>query len=101
MRTRYRRRRDRLVAMLAERAPAVTPVGISAGLRVLLQLPRGAPSAEELARRAGNRSVELFPVGRYHHDGRAVRDGVVAGYAALPEHDFEAGIAALGDLLAV
>jgi GntR family transcriptional regulator/MocR family aminotransferase len=101
MRTRYRRRRDRLVAMLAERAPAVTPVGISAGLRVLLQLPRGALPAEELARRAAARSVELFPVGRYHHDGRAVRDGVVAGYAALPEHDFEAGIAALGDLLTV
>jgi GntR family transcriptional regulator / MocR family aminotransferase len=101
MRTRYRRRRDRLVAMLAERAPAVAPVGISAGLRVLLQLPRGAPPATELARRASERSVQLFPIGPYHHDGRPVRDGIVAGYAALPEHDFEAGIAALGDLLAV
>jgi GntR family transcriptional regulator / MocR family aminotransferase len=101
MRTRYRRRRDRLVAVLAERAPAVAPVGISAGLRVLLQLPRGAPPATELARRAAERSVGLFPVGPYHHDGRPVRDGIVAGYAALPEHDFEAGLTALGDLLAV
>ena len=47
MRARYRSRRDRLVAMLAERAPALAPIGISAGLGVLLELPepvRPAPS---------------------------------------------------------
>ena len=49
MRARYRARRDRLLAMLAERAPTATPVGISAGLRVLLELPAEAP----LRRRAG------------------------------------------------
>ncbi len=99
MRTRYRARRDRLVAMLAARAPAVTPVGISAGLRVLLELPPAGPSGRDLHARARERSIELFPVGPYHHDGRAARDGVVAGYAALPEHAFDAGLSALGDLL--
>ena len=43
------------------------------------------------------RSVLTCP---YHHDGRATRDGVVVGYAALPEHAFDAGLLALGDLLA-
>jgi GntR family transcriptional regulator/MocR family aminotransferase len=86
--------------MLAERAPAVTPVGISAGLRVLLELPPDGPSGEELAARAAERSLELFPVGDCHHAGRPERDGVVVGYAALPEHAFDAGIRALGDLLA-
>jgi GntR family transcriptional regulator/MocR family aminotransferase len=101
MRARYRGRRDRLVAMLRARAPRVTPVGISAGLRVLLELPRHGPSGEELADRAAQRSMELFPVGACYHAGRPARDGLVVGYAALPEHAFESGLDALGDLLAV
>ena len=100
MRARYRARRDRLVAMLAERAPTLTPVGIAAGLRVLLELPADGPSAEELADRAARKSIELFPVGPHHHGGRAPRDGVVVGYGAVPEHDFDAGLRALGDVLA-
>jgi GntR family transcriptional regulator / MocR family aminotransferase len=100
MRARYRQRRDRLVAMLAERAPAITPVGVSAGLRVLLELPTRGPSAQKLAERASGRGIELFPVGNFHHHEPPARDGVVLGYGALPEHDFEAGLKALGDLLA-
>jgi GntR family transcriptional regulator/MocR family aminotransferase len=99
MRTRYRARRDRLVAMLAERAPDVRAVGISAGLRALLELPDGGPTAAELAARAAEQSIELFPVGRHYQDGRARREAVLLGYAALPEHDFEAGLEALGNLL--
>jgi GntR family transcriptional regulator / MocR family aminotransferase len=99
MRARYRLRRDRLVAMLAERAPAITPVGISAGLRVLLELPEPGPSANKLAEEGRTRGIELFPVGRFHHHGAPARDGVVLGYGALPDHDFEAGLRALGDLL--
>jgi GntR family transcriptional regulator/MocR family aminotransferase len=99
MRARYRRRRDRLVAMLAARAPTVTPVGISAGLRVLLELPAGGPSADELVARAARQSIELSPVGPCYHDGHGVRDGLIVGYAALPEHAFESALTALGDLL--
>lgn len=99
MRGRYRARRDRLVAMLAARAPSVTPIGISAGLRVLLQLPADGPSAEELGDRASQESIGLFPVGPCYHAGGSGRDGLVIGYAALPEHAFESGLAALGDLL--
>ena len=99
MRSRYRARRDRLVAMLASRTPSVTPVGISAGLRVLLELPPGSPSADELAELGAKRSLELFPVRRCYHD-HAGREGLVVGYAALPDHAFESGLNALGDLLA-
>jgi GntR family transcriptional regulator/MocR family aminotransferase len=100
MRTRYRRRRDQLLEMLATRVPAVKPVGISAGLRVLIELPGNGPSAEELAESARARSIELFPVDRCYLDGHGAREGLVVGYAALPEHAFESGLAALGDLLA-
>src|SRR5205823_7629261 len=103
MRVRYRARRDRLLAMLADRAPAARPVGISAGLRVLLELPPDGPSAEEIAAHAASRSIELFPVRGCHREGRVppgTRDGLVLGYAALAEHDFDTGLAALGDTLA-
>jgi GntR family transcriptional regulator/MocR family aminotransferase len=100
MRGRYRARRDRLTAMLSERAPGLTPVGISAGLRVLLELPAGGPSAQQLAEHATTRSIELFPVGAFHHHGAPRRDGIVLGYGSLPEHAYEAGVSALGDLLA-
>jgi GntR family transcriptional regulator/MocR family aminotransferase len=101
MRTRYRARREQLLAMLAERAPGATPVGISAGLRILLELPLSSPPAEAIAGEAAERSIELFPVGRCYHAGHAPegRDGLVLGYAALPEHDFEPALEALGELL--
>jgi len=40
-----------------------------------------------------------MPVGRCYHSGRPIRDGLVIGYAALPEHAFESGVTALGDFL--
>ena len=100
MRARYRGRRDRVVTLLAERAPGITPVGISAGLRVLLELPGDGPSGEQLTECAAGKSIELFPVSRFHHHGPPDPDGVVLGYGALPEHAFDAALEALGDLLA-
>ena len=100
MRARYRGRRDRLLALLAERAPALVPVGISAGLGVLIELPEGGPASAELVEEAARRAIELEPLLPYYARGEAARDGVVIGFGALPEHDFEAGLSALGDLLA-
>ncbi|HEY3612334.1 MAG TPA: PLP-dependent aminotransferase family protein [Gaiellales bacterium] len=100
MRARYRGRRDRLLALLAERAPALVPVGISAGLGLLIELPAGGPTAAELVAAAAARSIELEPLGPYHAHGDAPSEGIVAGFGALPEHDFDAGLSALGDLLA-
>ena len=99
MRVRYRARRDRVVEMLDERVPSVRAVGISAGLRVLLLLPRDTVSGEELAARAGLESIELFPVGPCDVGRRTAPDGILVGYGALPEHDFEAGLDRLGDVL--
>ena len=99
MRARYRGRRDRLVEMLAARAPALVPVGISAGLGVLLELPEHGPTSAQLLAEGARRSIDLYPLAPHYHAGRAPRDGVVIGYGALPEHDFDAGLRALGDLL--
>ena len=70
MRARYRGRRDRLLALLAERAPALVPVGISAGLGVLLELPGGGPTSAELSPRRSSRSIELHPLPPYYAGGR-------------------------------
>lgn len=103
MRLHYRKRRDRFSELLAERAPHAHVAGISAGLRVLLELPPGCPSSTAIAQRALARAISLYPIARCYHSGRIpdrAADALVLGYAALPEHDFERGIAALGDLLA-
>ena len=99
MRIRYRARRDRLIEVLKARAPTVRPVGMSAGLRVLLELPPGSPPSDELARRAALDSIELFPAKPCYHGAQSGHDGLVVGYTALPEHSFESGLAALADFL--
>jgi GntR family transcriptional regulator/MocR family aminotransferase len=102
MRVRYRKRRQRLLELLADRVPEAKPVGVSAGLRVLLELPSSGPPASSIAERAAEDSVELFPVGPCYHAGGSPpgHDGLVLGYAALPEHDFDSGLDALDELLA-
>ncbi len=50
MRTRYRRRRDYLVAALARAVPHVRVSGIAAGLHVLLEVPAG--TEEQVVARA-------------------------------------------------
>jgi DNA-binding transcriptional MocR family regulator len=77
--------------------------GISAGLRVLLELPPASPSSFEIAERARARSIALFPLPSCYHSGRipdGAADALVVGYTALPEHDFDRGIASLATLLA-
>jgi GntR family transcriptional regulator/MocR family aminotransferase len=102
MRNRYRDRRKRLLTMLAERAPEARPLGISAGLHVLLELPPTSAAAGELAQQAAEASIALFPVGPCYHTGHAPKghDALVLGYAALPEHAFDQGLESLGAILA-
>jgi GntR family transcriptional regulator/MocR family aminotransferase len=100
MRARYRRRRDRLLALLARRVPALEPRGISAGLGVVLELPQGGPSAAAVVAAARERSLAFLPLSAFAHDGRGERQGIVIGYGAPAEHELEAAFGALGDVLA-
>jgi GntR family transcriptional regulator/MocR family aminotransferase len=102
MRGRYRKRRERMLELLADRVPQGTPVGVAAGLRVLLELPSSGPPARSIVERAAEDSIELFPVGPCYQAGASPpgHEGLVLGYAALSEHDFDAGLDALDALLA-
>ncbi|MZE80117.1 aminotransferase class I/II-fold pyridoxal phosphate-dependent enzyme [Streptomyces sp. SID5475] len=101
MRLRYRRRRDRLVAALAERAPHIPVTGIAAGLHAVLELPPG--TEERVLRAAAWEGLALEGLSRYRHDPGPDPgpvpvpgpDGLVVGYGTPPEHAFTAAVDAL------
>ncbi|MFI9321325.1 PLP-dependent aminotransferase family protein [Kitasatospora aureofaciens] len=106
----YRRRRDRLVAALAEHAPHVRVTGIAAGLHAVLQLPPGSPSEAELVARAAAAGLALSSLGWHRADPTAevaetaetaeeAGPALVIGYATPPEHAFPAALEALCGVL--
>ncbi|MDK1476201.1 PLP-dependent aminotransferase family protein [Streptomyces sp. 549] len=95
MRQRYRRRRDRLVAALAEHAPHVTVSGIAAGLHAVLRLP---PGTEQTAlAEAARTGLGVCGLGSFRHPESTMptQDGLVVGYATPPEHAYGSALSAL------
>ncbi|GAA0647727.1 PLP-dependent aminotransferase family protein [Streptomyces malaysiensis subsp. malaysiensis] len=95
MRQHYRRRRDQLVAALAEHAPHIRVSGIAAGLHAVLELP---PGTERSALRAAAwQGLALDGLGGYRHPEATTPrlDGLVVGYATPPEHSFAGALDAL------
>ncbi|MEU6350490.1 PLP-dependent aminotransferase family protein [Streptomyces sp. NPDC047072] len=98
MRQRYRRRRDRLVAALAEHAPHIEVSGVAAGLHAVLRLP---PGSERSAVKAATwQGVALDGLAEYRHPAArdadmAVHDGLVVGYATPSEGAYGAALEAL------
>ncbi|MGP4008958.1 MocR-like pyridoxine biosynthesis transcription factor PdxR [Streptomyces sp. 4N124] len=99
MRQRYRSRRDRLVAALAEHAPHIEVTGVAAGLHAVLRLP---PGTERSAVKAATwQGVALDGLAEFRHpetDMPAV-DGLVVGYATPSEHAYGAALEALCGVL--
>ncbi|MFJ2190785.1 PLP-dependent aminotransferase family protein [Kitasatospora sp. NPDC087861] len=99
----YRRRRDRLVAALAEHAPHVRVTGIAAGLHAVLQLPPGSTPEAELLARAGAAGLAVNGLSWHLADRSApapdAAPALVIGYATPPEHAFQAALDALCELL--
>ncbi|MFD9910998.1 PLP-dependent aminotransferase family protein, partial [Streptomyces sp. NPDC059063] len=95
MRQRYRRRRDQLVAALAEHAPHITVTGIAAGLHAVLRLPPGTEASAVKA--AAWHGVGLEGLASYRHPAATATapDGLVVGYATPPEHAYAAALDAL------
>ena len=101
MRQRYRARRDRLVAALAERAPHIEVGGVAAGLHAVLRLPRG--TERSAVRAAARQGVALDGLAEFRHpetpdtaqNDVPTRDGLVVGYATPPEHAYGAALEAL------
>ncbi|MEE1671540.1 PLP-dependent aminotransferase family protein [Streptomyces sp. WAC07094] len=103
MRQRYRRRRDQLVAALAERAPGVRAVGMAAGLQVVLELPAGTEnSVVQAAAREGLAVSGLREFGHQAQDSGwqlPERDALVVNYAAPSDSAWKGALDTLCSVL--
>ncbi|MFM9369459.1 PLP-dependent aminotransferase family protein [Streptomyces sp. Da 82-17] len=99
-RLRYRRRRDQLVAALAERVPQVSVSGIAAGLHAVLELPAGAE--QSAIRAAAWQGLTLLGLDRFRHPDvpRTDRAALVVGYGTPPDHGWAGALDALCEALA-
>ncbi|MER6192444.1 PLP-dependent aminotransferase family protein [Streptomyces cyaneofuscatus] len=94
MRLRYRRRRDQLVAALAERAPGIEVCGIAAGLHAVLELPPG--TERSVIQAAAFQGLRLDGLATYRHpDAPAGRDALVIGYGSPSESAWAGALDAL------
>jgi GntR family transcriptional regulator / MocR family aminotransferase len=89
-RTLYRARRDALLTALAEHLPAWRPVGVAAGLHVVLRLPDGTDDALLTARLA-NRGIHAMALSTYADE--PPYPGLVLGYAATSPDRLRAAVA--------
>ena len=82
-RLRYRRRRDELVAALADHAPRVRVTGVAAGLQAVVELPRGTEASAVQA--AATLGLAVKGLAEFRFDTRTAetpeRDALVIGYA--------------------
>jgi GntR family transcriptional regulator/MocR family aminotransferase len=98
MRAQYRRRREQLVAAVAESSPTSTVAGMPAGLQVMLELADGDESA--LSRQLAWRRLGVEGLDRYRHpEFGGERNGLVIGFAAPAPSAWSAALDALIRLL--
>jgi GntR family transcriptional regulator/MocR family aminotransferase len=98
MRSRYRQRRDAVVAALAESVPEATVQGIAAGLHAAIRLPGGDDEAAILEE--GRRRGIVFDSVRPYVFGAGVHPPtILLGYAPASEATIRAGIAELGEVI--
>ncbi|MFI0785262.1 PLP-dependent aminotransferase family protein [Streptomyces lydicus] len=100
LRRRHRRRRDAMIAAIADHLPGATVHGAAAGLHLTVTFGAEAvPGADtELAAAALARGVKVHPLS--WHAQRPYYPGLVLGYAARSPGEIAAGVAVLGEVLA-
>jgi GntR family transcriptional regulator/MocR family aminotransferase len=76
----YRKRRDALLEAVAEYLPAWQPIGVAAGLHVVLRMPDGTDDLA-LKSRLAARGVHVWALAQYTRT--PMWPGLVVGYAAL------------------
>jgi GntR family transcriptional regulator/MocR family aminotransferase len=93
----YRRRRDQLVAVLAQSAPDVRVTGMAAGLQAVLELPPG--TEEGVLHAAARQGLMVSGMAGFRHEGldqdAAVQDALVVNYSAVSDSAWGGALRAL------
>ena len=103
MRLRYRRRRDQLLAALAQEAPDVRVTGLAAGLQAVVELPRG--SEHSVVQAAARRGLAVSGLAEFRYEATGtgwqlpLRDALVVGYAAPSDSAWPGALDALCTVL--
>jgi GntR family transcriptional regulator/MocR family aminotransferase len=87
----YRRRRDRLVAALAEYVPAARVTGVAAGLHALVTLPPDRSESSAVAA-AAHRGPELQGLGEYATGAATHPPALVVGCGTPPDSGFATAV---------
>ena len=88
-RTAYRRRRDALLTAVAEHLPAWQPIGVAAGLHVVLRLPAGTDDSV-VSQRLDDVGIHAPALSDYTQLG--TYPGLVIGYAATSPDRLRAAV---------
>lgn len=103
MRGIYRKRRDLLVATLAQRAPQLQVTGIAAGGHALVRLAPGGPGEHELVAKAALAGLAVDGLSGYRASGVPThgpeQPALVIGYGTPAGRSYRAAVAALGGFL--
>jgi len=89
-----RRRRDRLLAMVARHSTHVRVTGIAAGLHALVTLPTGV-SETAVIDAAARRGLALNGLARFTTGKPPDPGALIIGYGTPPEHSYTAALARL------
>lgn len=91
----YRRRRDQLVAALAESVPGIRVTGIAAGLQAVLELPPGTEST--VLRAAASRGLGVSGLAEFRHEAldTEAADGIVVNYSNVSDSAWDGALNAL------
>jgi GntR family transcriptional regulator/MocR family aminotransferase len=98
MRGVYATRREALVDALARHAADVELSGLAAGFHAVARLPAAADERAIVAA-ARQRSVGLYGMSGYRHDGGTQPPELVIGFGNVTESSIRQGIATVADLL--
>ena len=94
----YRHRRDALLTALAEHLPDWQPVGVAAGLHVVLRLP-AEMSDVDVQDRLAAQGINVPALSGYTRGGGAPYPGLVVGYAATSPDLLHAAVAEIAACL--
>ena len=94
----YRRRRDLMMEAIATHLPDLRPMGVAAGLHLMVELGDAA-SERQIIEAAARRSIRVFGVGAFRASPTSGPPALLLGFGALSERTIADAVRELASLL--